>query len=122
MTRRLLIVLFAFAVAAAGTATAYARQSSTPTLVGTVGPGYTIKLTRNGKAVKTLKHGKYKFVIHDRSGIHGFSMDGPNGFDKDFTAIAGTANKTVTVTLKAGKYKYYCPAHESQMFGNFKAT
>jgi plastocyanin len=122
MAKRLLIVLFTFAVAAAGTATAYAHQSSTPTLVATVGPGYTIKLTRNGKAVKTLKHGKYKFVVRDKSSIHAFAMDGPNGFDKDFTEVPFSGTKTVTVTLKAGKYKYYCPPHESQMFGNFKAT
>jgi plastocyanin len=122
MAKRLLIVLFAFAVAAAGTATAYAHQSSTPTLVGTVGPGFTIKLTRNGKAVKTLKHGKYKFVIHDKASVHSFGLDGPSGFEKDFTSVSFTGTKTATVTLKAGKYKFYCQPHESTMFGNFKVT
>jgi len=31
-------------------------------------------------------------------------------------------NKTATITLKAGKYKYYCPNHESFMFGRFRVT
>jgi hypothetical protein len=28
----------------------------------------------------------------------------------------------VTLKLKAGSYKFYCPAHEPTMFGHFKAT
>ncbi|MDX6440926.1 MAG: hypothetical protein QOE43_655, partial [Gaiellaceae bacterium] len=27
--------------------------------------------------------------------------------------------KTVTLKLKAGKYKFYCPSHESTMFQHF---
>jgi plastocyanin len=30
--------------------------------------------------------------------------------------------KTATIKLKPGKYKYYCPNHESTMFGHFKVT
>jgi hypothetical protein len=26
------------------------------------------------------------------------------------------------LTLKAGKYKFYCPNHESMMFGHFTAN
>jgi plastocyanin len=46
-------------------------------------------------------------------------MDGPSGFDKDFTKVPFVGTKTVTVKLKAGKYKFYCPPHESSMFGKF---
>jgi plastocyanin len=49
-------------------------------------------------------------------------MDGPKGFAKDFTTVPFVGNKTVTVTLKAGKYKFYCPPHESQMNGCFDVT
>lgn len=122
MTKRLLILTFSLVLAAVVTAAALARQSSTPTLVGTDGPGYTITLTQNGKAVKTLKHGTYKFVIHDKASIHAWSLDGPHGFAKDFTKIPFVGTKTATVVLKAGKYKFYCPNHESMMFGHFTAT
>jgi plastocyanin len=38
---------------------------------------------------------------------------------KDFTTVRFKGKKTVTVKLKAGKYKYYCAAHEATMFGHF---
>jgi hypothetical protein len=122
MKKTVLMLVLALAVAAALTATALARQNATPSLVGTVGPGYTIMLTQNGKAVKTLKHGTYKLVIHDKASIHAFSLDGPNGFARDFTTVPFVGTKTFTVTMKAGKYKYYCPPHEPFMFGRFTAT
>ena len=104
------------------TANAFARHTTTPVLTGTDGPGYTINLKLNGKAVTTLKAGTYKFVIHDMATIHGFSLDGPHGFAKDISAVPFTGTKTVTLNLKAGGYKFYCPAHESMMFGHFKVA
>ena len=47
-------------------AAAYARPAATPVLKGTVGPGFTITLTKDGKKVKTLKPGKYVFKITER--------------------------------------------------------
>jgi plastocyanin len=122
MTRMVTAVMLAIAVAAAVAATAFARQGSTPTLVGTVGPGFTISLTQGGKAVKTLKHGTYKLVIQDKSSIHAWSLDGPHGFAKDFTEVPFTGTKTFTVALKAGKYRYFCPPHQSFMFGHLTVT
>jgi len=102
---------------------ALSHSSATPTLVGTVGQGgYHITLTKGGKAVKTLSRGTYKFVIRDKSSIHAYSLDGPNGFAHDFTKIPFVGTKTTTLKLKAGKYKYYCPNHESIMFGHFRVT
>ena len=75
-----------------------------------------------GKAVKRLKAGSYKFVIHDGSALHSFALDGPNGFAKDFTTVPFKGTKTVTINLRKGKYKYYCAAHESTMFGHFTVT
>ena len=37
-------------------------QASTPKLIGTVGPGFTITLKKGTAKVKTLKAGKYTFV------------------------------------------------------------
>ena len=109
-------------VAAVLVAGASAARSAAPTLTGTDGPGFTITLKLKGKAVKTLKAGTYKVVIHDKSSIHGWSLDGPHGFAKDISPVPFTGTKTVTLKLKAGCYKFYCPAHESTMFGHFKVT
>ena len=119
MLRKSFAVSVVAVLAAVLAATALARHGSTPTLVGTVGPGYTIHLTSNGKAVKTLKAGAFKLVIHDRASIHAWSLDGPNGYAKDFTKVPFVGTKTFAVNLKAGKYKYYCPPHEPMMFGRF---
>jgi uncharacterized protein (DUF2141 family) len=123
MKRRLLavgivIVLAASALAAA----AFARHDSTLTLTGTVGPGYTIDLKVGDKKLVRFKAGKVKLVLHDKSSIHGWSLDGPNGFAKDLTPVSFVGTKTVTLDLKAGTYKFYCPSHESQMFGHFSAV
>ena len=96
--------------------------AATPKLVGTVGPGYTISLKKAGKKVTTLKAGKYTFVITDKASIHNFSLDGPNGLEKTFTTVPFKGQKSITLTLKKGSYKFYCEAHESTMFGKFKVT
>jgi plastocyanin len=99
-----------------------AAPAATPTLNGTVGPGFTIKLTQAGKKVSALKAGSYTFVISDKSSMHSFALDGPKGFAKDFTSVGFTGTKTITVTLKKGSYKFYCQPHESSMFGTFKVS
>jgi hypothetical protein len=122
MKRHLLVLVVVVAAAGLLVAGAFARHGSTPTLVGTDGPGYTITLKKSGQAVKTLKAGSYMFVIHDKSSIHGWSLDGPHGFAKDISPISFVGQKTVTLKLKAGKYKFYCPNHESIMFAHFTVT
>lgn len=119
MFRATLAAVAAVAVTLVVAGTALSRTQSTPTLVGTDGPAFHITLTRNGKRVKTLKRGTYKFVIHDKSSIHAFSLDGPHGFAHDFTKIPFIGTKTTTLKLKAGTYKFYCPNHESLLFGHF---
>jgi plastocyanin len=115
--KKLLVALAALTVAMAVLASA--SLAATPTLTGTVGPGFTITLTQGGKKITKLKHGTYKFVINDKATIHNFGLDGPKGFAKDFTSVAFKGTKTFTLALKAGKYKYYCKPHESTMFGHF---
>jgi len=120
MLRKSLVFVSLVGVVAAIATSAFGQRTTTPTLKGTTGPGFTITLKRNGKLVKTLKRGTYKFVITDKSRIHAFSLDGPHGFAKDFTKIPFVGKKTATVKLKVGSYKYYCPNHESFMFHHFK--
>jgi hypothetical protein len=121
MIRAMLAAGTVAAAALALSATAFSGSTSATTLVGTVGPNsvFKITLTKGGKKVTSLKAGSYKFVIHDKASIHAFNLDGPHGFAHDFTKIPFVGTKTATIKLKAGKYKYYCPNHESLMFGHF---
>lgn len=90
-----------------------------PKLVGTVGPGFTITLTKGGTKVKTLKPGKYTLVVKDKSKIHDFHLSGP-GVNKVFTSVTFVGTKTFTIRLKAGKYKYVCDPHVISMKGSFR--
>jgi plastocyanin len=104
---------------------ALSRSAKAPTLKGVVGPGYSIKLTKNGAKVTSLKAGYYRFVIADKSSFHNFTIERekPVKIEKHLstTPFTGTTKGTV-VNLKPGKWKYYCSVHESQMFGFFKVT
>ena len=120
MTARTLAA--AAAAAALGAMIVQAAPAATPKLTGTVGPSFTITLTQAGKKVTTLKAGTYTFVINDKATMHSYGLDGPNGFARDFTSVPFKGTKTFTLTLKPGKYKYYCAPHESSMFGNFTVS
>jgi hypothetical protein len=115
-------VVLTAALVAAGAA--FSHSATVPTLKGVVGPGYTIKLTRGGKPVKSLKAGKYRFVIADKSSFHNFTVERekPVKIEKHLTSTPFTGTKGVIVNLKPGKWKFYCSVHESRMFGFFKAS
>ena len=116
------ILLLAGAAFAAVVLAAQAGAMSTPKLKGDVGPGFTIHLKdAKGKAVKTLKAGKYTITVVDQSNIHNFHLTGP-GVNKEITAVGFTGTKTLTVTLKKGTYKYVCDPHSTTMNGSFKVT
>jgi len=121
MKRKFLTGLAVAALALTTATIALARPAAPPKLAGTVGPGFTISLTMNGKKVKSLKAGTYTFVISDKASIHNFVLEQESGgkFEKDLTDVSFTGTKTVKVTLKKGKWKYYCAPHESSMFGFF---
>jgi plastocyanin len=122
MFRALAICAVVAVTALTAGAVASARTAATPTLKGTVGPSFTISLKRNGKAVKLLKAGRYKFVVADKASIHGFTLEKVKGggkFEKALSPVPFTGTKSVIVKLTAGKWKFYCPPHESSMFGFF---
>ena len=120
MVRTSLVVTIIVTLALAVATAAFAR-TDTMKLKGTVGPGFSIKLTQNGHAVKTLKAGTYTFVISDKASIHNFVIEQEKGgkFEKALTSVAFTGTKTVKVKLRAGKWKYYCKPHEATMHGFF---
>jgi plastocyanin len=119
MTRILTLVAVA-AVALTLAATTAAAPAAPVKLTGTVGPGFTISLTKGGTKVTKLKAGKYTFVIRDKSNQHNFHLKGP--VSKMFTSVGQTGTKTVTLTLKPGKYTYVCDPHVTTMRGSFRVT
>jgi plastocyanin len=97
---------------------AVAANAATPTLNGSVGPGFTISLKQGGKGVKTLKAGTYKLVVTDKATIHNFELEGP-GVKNIETDVSAQGTKTFALKLKKGTYTFYCKPHESSMRGTF---
>ena len=92
------------------------------TVNGTVGPGFTIGLTSNGKKVAKLKAGvPYRFVISDRASIHDFHLSGP-GLNRVLTGVGFTGTKSFVLTLKKGTYRFVCDPHASIMHGSFTVS
>lgn len=118
-TRRRAAALAAAALALAAAPALQAAPSIT-TLQATVGPGFTITLTKGGKAVKKLKAGRYRIVVRDLSEIHNFRLTGP-GVNRA-TSVPREGTFTWTVTLARGSYTYICDPHPSSMRGSFRAT
>jgi plastocyanin len=108
------------AVALAALVAAPAAEAKTQ-LAGRVGPQATISLKLNGKRVTTLPPGVYLVAVSDRSGEHNFHLKG-NGVNKVITGIAYTGTKKVAVTLKKGKYRFFCDPHSTFMKGSFTVT
>ena len=113
---RLIIGLTAIlATLALASSTFGAVSTSTKTLSGTVGPGFTITMSK-----KTVKAGTYAITIHDRASIHDFHLTGP-GVNKK-TSVPGTGTTKWTVKLKKGTYHFVCDPHRTIMHGVLKVT
>ena len=74
-------------------------------LAGTVGPGFTISMSKQ-RVVKGL----FRITIRDRSSIHNFHLVGP-GIDRR-TLVGKTVTATWNVRLKPGVYRFYCDPHQ----------
>ncbi len=116
------IAVLAVALAAIGVPSASAAAPIK--LAGTVGPSFSITLTRAGKPVKALKAGRYTITVADKATIHNFVLVQQTGgkLSLQITAVPFTGTKSVTVTLRKGTYEYYCAPHQAAMFGTFKVT
>jgi len=116
MRRKLVPVLTALAVVAALSVAGAAQAASAAKKInGTVGPGFTITVAK-----KTVKAGKYTFVIKDRSSAHNWHITGP-GVNKK-TSVSGTGTKRITVKLKKGTYTIVCDPHSSTMRTTLRVT
>lgn len=119
MTRIRLSLAAATAIALVAAAPAGAAPTK---LVASVGPNFTITLTKGGKKVTTLKPGAYSITVNDKSTFHNFHLKGP-GVNKSTTvAFKGTPKKAWTVTFRKGAYTYVCDPHKSQMKGSFRVA
>jgi hypothetical protein len=94
--------------------------ASTPTLTGTVGPSFTITLTKGGAKVSKLKAGSYIVKVTDKSNIHNFRLKGP-GVNKT-TTVPFKGTVTWKVTLKKGKYTVVCDPHATIMKQSFTVS
>jgi plastocyanin len=118
MTRTGSLLLGALAAGALA-ATGSGSAASAKTVNGTVGPGFTIGLTMQGKKVTKLNAGTaYRFAISDRSDIHDFHLSGP-GLDRVLTSVEYTGTKSVVLKLKKGNYRFVCDPHSGIMHGRF---
>jgi len=106
------LAAIAAALTIPGLAPAAARNN---TLVGTVGPGFTITMNKT-----IVKAGTYAIVIHDKSNIHNFHLTGP-GVNK-LTSVPAVATTTWRVTLKKGTYRFVCDPHATSMKGVLRVT
>ena len=118
ITRMRTLILGAVAAAALA-ATGSGMAATAKTVNGTVGPGFTIGLTMQGKKVTKLKAGTaYRFVISDRSDIHDFHLSGP-GVNRVLTSVEFTGTKSFVLTVKKGSYSFVCDPHAGIMHGTF---
>ncbi|HMJ00183.1 MAG TPA: hypothetical protein VK488_10155 [Gaiellaceae bacterium] len=125
MTRILVLAGAAFALSVGLAASALGQRASTPTLKGVVGPGFTISLRKGGKRFTSLKAGTYRVTVTDRSAIHNFTLERESPkpkIEKHVTGTAFTGTKTITITLKRGRWSFYCSVHESMMHGFFRVS
>ena len=108
MKRTLIMLAAVLALALPLAATA---GTTATRLAGTTGPGMTIVVKKAGKRVTRLAPGRYTITVSDKSSAHDFVLNGPGIRNKRITGLAFTGTKTVTVTLKRGRYEYYCTPH-----------
>jgi plastocyanin len=94
--------------------------TSVTVLRGTVGPGFTINLTKQGRKVTRLTPGMYRIIVSDRSNIHNFKLEkSGGGLERRATSVGFMGSRTITVRLTRGSWEYYCEPHESSMKGHF---
>jgi plastocyanin len=117
MRIRIVALLALAALVAVGLASAM----TVPKLKGNLTDGSISLKNSKGKTVKTLKPGKYTFVVKDTASIHNFTLDGPGLEDKVITGTSFTGTKSKTLKLKKGSYKFYCTIHPN-LKGTFKVS
>jgi plastocyanin len=100
----LIVLPFVLAIGAAAGAGMAARASAHATKVNVTEKEYKITVARSLKAGKTM------FVISNKGKLtHALDISGPGIAKRAAGSIAPGKSKTLTVTLKSGTYKIWCP-------------
>jgi hypothetical protein len=112
--------LLFLATAAAVVLVPAAVRAANPQLIGTVGPGFAIRLENpDGTSVTKIDPGTYDIVVSDLSEEHNFHLSGP-GVDQS-TVVGTESQVTWTVTFVEGRYSVVCDPHSTQMHQEFVA-
>lgn len=74
------------------------------TLTGTVSAAGTLTLAYAGKSVTSLKPGRYKLTVIDKSKASGFILEATNRPAMTVTATRTFGTRTLTITLTAGRW------------------
>jgi hypothetical protein len=113
---KLTILFLALATAGVVAAVSLARPSATA-LTATVGPGFSVKLLKDGQPVTHLDPGDYTITVSDLSVEHDFHLVG-KGVNES-TSVEGTGTETWNVTFTDDQYLYFCDVHAATMQGSF---
>lgn len=86
------------------------------TLAAIVSAGGRLTLTRSGKAVTTIKSGRYRFAVVDATAKGGFTVQEIRKQAVTLSGLAFVGKRTVTVDLKAGQWMFYSSSARKSYF------
>lgn len=114
--RTVRILAAALAATAVSVVLAAPGAAENTKILGSVGPGFAITLSdASGARLTHLDPGTYDLVVSDLSEFHNFHLIGP-GVDVA-TEVEATGEKTFTITLADGVYRFQCDPHLGDMNG-----
>lgn len=113
------VALAAAAVLAAAVPAAVIAAGKAETLLGSVGPDFSISLKKaDGASVVSLDPGSYTLAVNDQSDGHNFHLTGPSV--DVATGVEEIGQKSFEVTFSDGIYRFVCDVHPG-MKGEFTA-
>jgi uncharacterized cupredoxin-like copper-binding protein len=113
-------VITAAAVAAGGLAASQMASARPGSATLTLSADKSGKLKFNKKTLKAA-HGKVTIKLSNPSSLpHAIAVEG-KGVDKDGKTVRKGGTSTVSVTLKKGRYEFYCPV-PGHKAGGMKGT
>ena len=86
------------------------------TLLGTVSPAGTLTLSHNGKAVSSLKSGRYRIAVTDKTPNGGFTIAKVNTHALLVTEAKFVGSHSVMLDLKPGRWMFYSSAGAKHQF------
>jgi hypothetical protein len=99
-----------------GKGTAAGATDALATLHGVVAANGKLSLRRNGKAVTSLKAGRYTFSVDDRSRRLGSRVQVLNGKSQTITSPGYVGWQQVTLTLGPGRWAFFAPGGQRTVF------